>query len=118
MIQRFAFLFHYIFQYKFSYLTGIFFIVLTNWISVTIPEYLKRSVDLLTSQSDNLKQNQDQLFHYLLIMLLLAVSIVFVRTLSRIFFFNPGRAIEYKVKNDLFRKLTLLQKDYYHSGKR
>ena len=112
-MTRIAFLFHYLKQYKFSYLIGITFIVLTNWISVTIPEYLKLSVDLLTENTGNLDNRQDQLFEYLLIMLLLAISIVFVRTFSRIFFFNPGRAIEYKVKNDLFEKLTLLQRDYY-----
>ncbi len=116
MIRRLAFIFHYIYLYKFSYLAGILFIVLTNWISVTIPEYLKLSVDLLTSQFGSLSQHKDQLFQYLLIMLLLAVSIVFVRALSRIFFFNPGRAIEYRVKNDLFAKLTRLQKNYYDSN--
>ncbi|MCG8333439.1 MAG: ATP-binding cassette domain-containing protein, partial [Proteobacteria bacterium] len=116
MIRRLAFIFHYIYLYKFSYLAGILFIILTNWISVTIPEYLKLSVDLLTSQSGSLSQHKDQLFQYLLIMLLLAVSIVFVRALSRIFFFNPGRAIEYRVKNDLFAKLTRLQKNYYDSN--
>ncbi len=116
MIRRLAFIFHYIYLYKFSYLAGILFIILTNWISVTIPEYLKLSVDILTSEAGSLAQNKDQLFQYLLIMLLLAISIVFVRALSRIFFFNPGRAIEYRVKNDLFTKLTRLQKGYYDSN--
>ncbi len=113
MIPRLKFLFGYLKQYKFSYIAGIFFIILTNWISVTIPEYLKLSVDLITEISSNIQDNKGLLFQYLLIMLLLAISIIFVRSLSRIFFFNPGRAIEYKVKNDLFKKLTLLQKDYY-----
>jgi len=36
-----------------------------------------------------------------------------VRTLSRILFFNPGRAIECQIKNDMFHKLMALQKDYY-----
>lgn len=113
MIPRLQFLFGYVRQHKWSYLAGICFIVLTNWISVTIPEYLKLSIDLISGYSDNLDINQGKLYHYLLIILLLAISIIFVRSLSRIFFFNPGRAIEYRIKNDLFRKLTLLQKDYY-----
>ncbi len=116
MIRKLAFLFHYLKQYKFSYLAGILFIVLTNWISVTIPEYIKLSIDLLSNKTNDLAQNQEQLFQYLIIMLLLAVSLVFVRALSRIFFFNPGRAIEYRVKNDLFEKLTHLQKNYYDAN--
>lgn len=116
MIPRFVFLFSYIRYYKFSYLAGIFFIILTNWISVTIPEYLKLAIDLISGSASQLKSNRDQLIEYLMIMLLLAVSIVFVRSLSRILFFNPGRAIEYRVKNDLFNKLTKLQKPYYDSN--
>ena len=46
-------------------------------------------------------------------MLTLAVSMVFIRTLSRLLFFNPGRAIECQVKNDMFTKLMQLQQDYY-----
>jgi ATP-binding cassette, subfamily B, multidrug efflux pump len=113
MIRRFAFLFHYISQHKFSYLAGIFFIILTNLIAVTIPEYLKLSIDLLADSTTEISNNQEKLLSYLVIMLVLAISIVFVRTFSRILFFNPGRAIEYKVKNDLFQKLMHLQKDYY-----
>ena len=46
-------------------------------------------------------------------MLGLALVMVVVRTLSRILFFNPGRAIECQIKNDMFRKLMALQKNYY-----
>lgn len=113
MINRFRFIFSYLKYYKLSYLLGIVFIILTNWITVTIPEYLKLSIDLLSS-SDVLDQaTKSELFRYLTIMLVLAFSIIFVRTLSRIFFFNPGRAIEFRVKNDLFKKLTKLPKSYY-----
>ena len=112
-MSRLRFLFHYIYLYKFSYFLGIVFIALTNWIAVNIPIYLKLSIDLLSQETGNLETNQTQLLRYLIIMLSLAISIIFVRTLSRIFFFNPGRSIEYQIKNDLFRKLTLLQKDFY-----
>ncbi|MBU3914069.1 ABC transporter ATP-binding protein, partial [bacterium] len=113
MIKRIRFLLHYLVEYKYSYCLGIIFIILTNWISVTIPEYLKRCIDLLNGDMRYLDQNRSLLSEYLMIMLVLAVSVIFVRSLSRIFFFNPGRAIEYSVKNDIFKKLTLLQKEYY-----
>ena len=103
-MSRLRFLFHYLYLYKFSYLLGIFFIAATNWIAVNIPIYLKLSIDLLSGGVNSLGVNQHLLLRYLIIMLLLAISIIFVRTLSRIFFFNPGRAIEYQIKNDLFKK--------------
>ncbi|NQU64960.1 MAG: ABC transporter ATP-binding protein [SAR324 cluster bacterium] len=107
------FLIHYLSSFKYSYLLGIIFIVLTNWIAVTIPGYLKLCIDLLSENSADLRAKQYQLYEYLLMMFLLALGIIIVRTLSRVFFFNPGRAIEFKIKNDLFKKLTLLQKSYY-----
>lgn len=112
-MSRFRFLLHYLFLHKYTYLLGIFFIVLTNWITVSIPIYLKLSIDILTEGIAHLQENQALLFQYLMIMFALAACIFVVRTLSRILFFNPGRAIEYQIKNDLFEKLTLLQKDYY-----
>jgi len=112
-MSRLRFLLHYLYLHKLSYLLGILFIAATNWIAVNIPIYLKLSIDLLSAGTGSLEKNQDQLLRYLVIMLSLAVSIIFVRTLSRIFFFNPGRSIEYQIKNDLFQKLTLLQKDFY-----
>lgn len=112
-MSRLRFLLHYIYLYKFSYLLGILFIAATNWIAVNIPIYLKLSIDLVSEGNKSFGKNQDLLLRYLFIMFLLAISIIFVRTLSRIFFFNPGRSIEYQIKNDLFRKLTLLQKGFY-----
>lgn len=109
-MDRFRFLLGYINKYRFSYLLGIVFIILTNLIAVNIPKYLQLSIDLL---SKNLEQSRDQLFEYILVILILACAMIFVRALSRIFFFNPGRAIEYRLKNDLFAKLTQLQKNYY-----
>jgi len=115
-MSHIRFLVHYLSGYKLSYLSGIFFIFLTNWIAVTIPRYLQLSIDLLTEGSGSLSENRQQLIHYLLIMFLLAIGIIIVRTLSRVLFFNPGRAIEYRIKNDLLLKLTQLQRDFYEAN--
>lgn len=115
-MDRFKFLFGYIKQHKVSYSAGIIFIILTNYISITIPEYLRLSIDLLSKGLEELEQHQADLFRYLGIMLALAASIILIRSLSRIFFFNPGRAIEYKIKNDMFHKLMLLRKNYHENN--
>jgi len=115
-MSHIRFLLRYITAFKYSYLLGVLFIILTNWIAVTIPGYLKLSVDLLTDTTSDFADNQDQLLEYLVAMFILALSIIVVRTLSRVFFFNPGRAIEFKIKNDLLQKLTLLQRNFYEKN--
>ena len=112
-MNRLKFISIYIKRHKVAYFFGIIAIVLTNLIAVTIPEYLMICIDLLMEGADNLSLNQDKIYTNLLIMLLLALCAVLVRSLSRVLFFNPGRAIEFEIKNDLFKKLTELQKDYY-----
>ena len=104
---------YYIKQHWLSYSLGIIAILATNWIAVSIPEYIRLSIDLL---NNDLEARQDLLWEYMLIMLGLAVVMIFVRTLSRILFFNPGRAIECQIKNDMFHKLMALQKDYYEAN--
>ena len=111
--NKYVLLGYYIKQHWLSYSLGIIAILTTNWIAVSIPEYVRLSIDLL---NNDLEARQDLLWEYMLIMLGLAVVMIFVRTLSRILFFNPGRAIECQIKNDMFHKLMALQKDYYEAN--
>ena len=103
-------LWNYIKRHRISYSIGMIAIFLTNWMAVQIPIYLQQSIDLL---NEDLKENQSLLAEYIYIMLAFALSMIVVRTLSRVLFFNPGRKIEYAIKNDMFSKLMHLQKDYY-----
>ena len=84
--NKYVLLGYYIKQYWLSYSLGIIAILATNWIAVSIPEYIRLSIDLL---NNDLESRQDLLWEYMLIMLGLAVVMIFVRTLSRILFFNP-----------------------------
>ena len=111
--KKYVLLGYYIKQHWLSYSLGIIAILATNWIAVSIPEYVRLSIDLL---NNDLEARQDLLWEYMFIMLGLAVVMIFVRTLSRILFFNPGRAIECQIKNDMFHKLMALQKDYYEAN--
>ena len=107
------FLAHYIKQHWLAYFIGVLAILGTNAIAVSIPHYIQKSIDLIQSE---LEQQHEQLTEYLLIMLGLAVGMIVVRTLSRVLFFNPGRAIECQVKDDMFQHLMGLQKDYYDAN--
>jgi ATP-binding cassette subfamily B protein len=68
------------------------------------------SIDLLSGE---LEKNQQQLMYNIGTVIGFALVMIVTRTVSRIYFFNPGRAIERELKNDAFAKLTLLQRDFY-----
>ena len=108
--NRLSLLWYYLRQHWLWYTCGVVFVIGTNWMTATLPKYIRLSIDLLTQWSTD---NQQLLFRYVLTMFLLACGIGIVRTLSRILFFNPGRAIEHQLKNDIFTHLTRLQKNYY-----
>ncbi len=107
---RFQLLLHYLKQHWISYSFGVLAILATNWIAVSIPQYVQKSIDLLYL---DIEAMQERLWEYMWIMIGLAVSMILVRILSRILFFNPGRAIECRIKNDMFHQLMGLQREYF-----
>lgn len=104
------FLFRYLLRHKREYALGIGFIFVTNWLAVNIPEQIGISIDLL---SGALSDNQDALMRAIVTVIAFAVIMVVTRTISRIFFFNPGRAIERDLKNDAFERLTRMDAEFY-----
>lgn len=110
-MSSFSFLFPYFRKHSPSYLAGIFFLFLTNWIAVSIPKFVQEAIDLILIDDSSLTQNSLQ--DYIFFILLSAFGLVLVRTFSRILFFNPGRSIEKEIKNDLFQTLMKQEKNYF-----
>lgn len=104
------FLFHYLLRHKREYALGIGFIFITNWLAVNIPMHIGTSIDLLSGE---LAANQDALMRAIATVIAFAVIMVVTRTISRIYFFNPGRAIERELKNDAFERLTRMNAAFY-----
>jgi ATP-binding cassette subfamily B protein len=109
-ISNARFLLKYLLHHKKSYGLGIVFIFITNWLAVNIPVHIGVSIDLLSGE---LEKNQQQLIYNIAIVIGFALIMIVTRTVSRMYFFNPGRAIERELKNDAFEKLTLLQRGFY-----
>lgn len=90
------------------YLVGVLALFATNYLTVLIPELIQLAIDAL-EEGDNtefaIRQAQ--------LILPVALGIVVARTLSRVLFFNPGRAIEFNFKNHLFRHLLSLPRSFY-----
>jgi ATP-binding cassette, subfamily B, multidrug efflux pump len=113
MISKLKFLLKYTHKFRWWYTGGIIFLGLTTWASVLIPEYLQKSIDLIPFGKT---QSESQFYYFVKIILVLAVALIFVRTLSRVLFFIPARLIERKLKGDMFQKLTSFGKDYYDNN--
>jgi ATP-binding cassette subfamily B protein len=101
----------YLAHHKWSYAAGIVLIFLTNWLAVSIPAYIGQSIDLLSDVEQI--QTQNELMLVIGTVIAFALAMVVTRTISRILFFNPGRAIERELKDDAFAKLTHMQPGFY-----
>ena len=99
----------YAWQHRLSYAAGAAFLLLTNYLGVRIPVEIGASVDAL-------KEGRSLGTHALIIALM-GATIIVVRALSRVLFFNPGRDIEYKIRRDLFGHLLDVQPSFYAGQK-
>ena len=88
-----------------TYLGGVLAMFATNWLTVTIPVEVGRAIDGLRAGTG--------IGDHALAVALMGASVIVVRTLSRVWFFNPGRDVEYSLRTDLFTHLLRLQPGFY-----
>lgn len=89
---------------------GALFLVLTNWLTVSIPGEIGQAIDSL--------RIGDPIGRYAGLIAIMGLAIIGVRSLSRILIFNPGRHVEYELRKDLFDHLLRLQPSFYATHKR
>ena len=87
-------------RYRWVYAAGLLCLLATNALTVAVPAFVERAIDALERG-----QNHSDATVWALAIVLVGLSVMVVRTLSRTLFFNPGRTIEFRVKNDLFEHL-------------
>lgn len=97
-------------QYWLWYVFGLACLAGTTALTVAIPDFVRYAVDALEQRGPD---GQGEAVNWAIAILVAGVSIIIVRTLSRTLFFNPGRAIEYQVKNHLFATLLTRPKRYF-----
>jgi len=95
----------YAWRYRWSYLAGFCFLWLTNYLSVTIPVHIGRAVDAL--------EHAAPLGAHIVAIAWMGLAVIGVRSLSRVLIFNPGRYVEYNLRQDLFAKLMRLQPAFF-----
>ncbi len=100
----------YAWRYRWSYLAGAGFLWITNWLTVSIPGEIGHAIDGLKTGGP--------IGRYAAIIAGMGLTIIVVRSLSRILIFNPGRDLEYQLRADLFDHLLRLQPSFYAGHKR
>lgn len=105
----------YAWRYRYSYAAGAAFLVLTNWLAVSIPIEIGAAVDALKAVGGSVGGG---IGRHVAAVAAMGVAVIVVRTLSRILIFNPGRHVEYLLRRDLFSCLLRHQPSFYATRKR
>ena len=95
----------YAWPHRMSFAAGFAMLAATNWLTVEIPVRVGRAIDLYSNGADPLTA--------ILTVGAMGVAIIIVRTLSRVWIFNPGRSAEYSLRKDLFAHLMALRPNFY-----
>ena len=94
-------------RYAGVYVLGVAFLLATNGLTVLIPRLIKTVID-------NLAEGSSEVDIYARYIGVAALGVIVVRTLSRVLFFNPGRTIEYRVRNDMLATLLSMSTTFFH----
>jgi ATP-binding cassette subfamily B multidrug efflux pump len=97
-----------------QYALGALMLVATNWVVVRIPAIIGDALNVLETEGPMALHESRSLA---LELVLLGVVVIFVRSLSRVLFFNPGRDVEYRLGLDLFGHLLGMQRPFYMRNK-
>jgi len=100
----------YAWRYRWSYFAGFFFLWITNLLTVSVPGEIGSAIDALRSG--------EPLGRYVAAIAAMGVAVIVVRSLSRVLIFNPGRYLEYSLRQDLFSRLLRLQPSFYSTRQR
>lgn len=98
----------YLFRYWPWFLGGFTLVFITQYIAVRIVDQTRQAVDAVNATDAVAQTVMPFVWH----IVVLAVLLVIVRTVSRLLVFTPGRLIEYNVRNDYYSRLLHLQRDF------
>ncbi len=100
-------------KYKYSYIFGLSFLVLINYLQTRIPIVIKNIIDGLEELNITIEILKTLLFSIGAIALFIGLG----RVLWRIFIFGASRKIERDIRNDIFEHLEKLSQSYYSKHK-
>jgi ATP-binding cassette subfamily B protein len=95
----------YAWPHRVSFAAGFGMLAATNWLTVEIPVRVGNAIDLYAGGADPVPT--------ILLVGMMGLAVILVRTLSRVWIFNPGRSAEYALRKDLFAHLMALRPQFY-----
>lgn len=100
-------------KYKISYIFGIMFLVLIDYLQTIIPMNIGKVIDGLEKNNITLNGIQREV----IIIMALAIVIIIGRIMWRLLIFGAARKIERDIRDDLFAHLEKLSQRYYSKHK-
>ncbi|MEM1347726.1 MAG: ABC transporter ATP-binding protein [Myxococcota bacterium] len=103
-------------KYKWWFVAGALFLVLTNTLALSIPARIGEAVGVLHGvQGAGEGAVRAELVGLGVAIIALAIGAGGARIMSRIFIFNAGRYIEFDLRNELYAKLATLDAGFYNA---
>jgi len=87
---------------------GIFALLIVNGIGVYIPLLIRDSIDDLRTAF-----NFDEIWHFVILILILSTVMWAIRMASRVLLFGLGRQVEFDLKQKIFQHLLGLEPSYF-----
>ncbi len=88
------------------YLAGTLALVATNYLSVLVPMRMAAGLD-------RMRAGDEGAVHEAYAIGIIGLLVIVTRTLSRVWFFTPGRLAEFRLRADFFSHLLALQPNFY-----
>ena len=100
-------------KYKLSYIIGIIFLVLIDYLQTVIPMIIGKVIDGLEKNNISLNGIQKEI----IIIIAIAIVIFIGRLMWRLLIFGAARKIERDIRDDLFAHLEKLSQRYFNKHK-
>lgn len=100
-------------KHKWSYILGLFWLLVIDSVQLIIPQILRKVTDLLQDGMLNFQS----LVKYSLLIFLTGLIVAIGRYFWRIYIFGTSRKMEHYLRNKLFRHLLTLSPNFYHTNK-
>ncbi len=113
MLKEYKTLYPYVKKHFFSYIFGLFFLVITDGGQLVIPQMIRRAVDLIASGDFELKS----VGSLMVAMIGVASAIAAGRFGWRVFIQGSSRRIENELRENLFSHLLKLSSTYFNNMK-
>jgi len=98
---------------RWRYATGCFFLLATNGFALLIPWYMKLAVEAIQHPGNSERTPGN----CALAIALLAFLHCITRVFSRTFVLNAARTIEFRIREEMFRKLILLNQNFFSTNR-